>query len=70
MSTLHNGLLRTMKAHYCAKDHPVRIIRPLLFVREKLTRTFAEGAGLPIITDNCPACFEEPKVESEEGKAH
>lgn len=62
MSFLHNGLLGTMKAHYVAKEHPVRIIRPLIYVRESSTRGYAENGGLPVITDNCPACFEEPKV--------
>jgi len=27
----------------------------------KQTKEFAKQAGLPIINENCPACFEEPK---------
>jgi tRNA 2-thiocytidine biosynthesis protein TtcA len=38
----------------------LRIIRPLVFVRERVTRAFAEQAKLPIITENCPACFAAP----------
>eukprot|EP00730_Choanoeca_flexa_P019292 TRINITY_DN9419_c0_g1_i1.p1 TRINITY_DN9419_c0_g1~~TRINITY_DN9419_c0_g1_i1.p1 ORF type:complete len:1082 (+),score=286.83 TRINITY_DN9419_c0_g1_i1:146-3391(+) len=61
MSTFHNGRLRTMKAHYCNQEGDIRIIRPLVFTRERVTRAFAAEAKLPVIQDNCPACFEEPK---------
>merc|ERR1739845_284080 len=39
----------------------LRIIRPLVYARERSLRKFAEGAKLPIIAENCPACFESPK---------
>ena len=39
----------------------LRIIRPLVYTRERSLRKFAEGAKLPIIAENCPACFEAPK---------
>jgi len=39
----------------------LRIIRPFVYVREKDLRLFAESNFLPIITENCPACFEAPK---------
>ncbi|KAM3185972.1 hypothetical protein ACTXT7_005320 [Hymenolepis weldensis] len=39
----------------------LRVIRPLVHVREKMTRAFAEMAGLPVIPENCPACFQMPK---------
>ncbi len=70
MSAFHNGQLRTMKAHYRAKDHDVRVARPLTYAREALTREYAEAAGLPVITDNCPGCFEAPKVERCGGLVH
>ena len=35
--------------------------RPLVYTREKALRDFSDGAGLPVIAENCPACFEEPK---------
>merc|ERR1712151_97444 len=35
--------------------------RPLVNVREKVMAQFAKDNHLPIITDNCPACFAEPK---------
>ena len=61
LSAFHNGALRTMKACYTSASHGVRVIRPLIAVRESATRDFAYGAGLPVIADNCPACFETPK---------
>lgn len=60
MSAFHNGELRTMKAHYRIKDGDLRVIRPFVHVRERQTRAFAEHAGLPIIAENCPACFAKP----------
>jgi tRNA 2-thiocytidine biosynthesis protein TtcA len=60
MSIFHNGQLRTMKAHYVNDEGDIRIIRPLIRVRENQTRDFAQAANLPIIKDNCPACFEMP----------
>jgi len=61
MSVFHNGRLRTMKAAYKNKEGDLKIIRPLVYAREKSLRSFAEGSKLPIIAENCPACFEAPK---------
>lgn len=60
MSAFFNGQLRTMKAHYRNDDGDLRIIRPLVYVRERQTAAFAANAGLPVIPDNCPACFRAP----------
>ena len=60
MGALHNGQLRTMRAKYVA-ERGITVIRPLVYVREHVTRAFARDAGLPVINENCPACFEEPK---------
>jgi tRNA 2-thiocytidine biosynthesis protein TtcA len=61
MSVFHNGRLRTMKANYLNNAEDVRVIRPFAYVREYQTRQFAADAHLPIIDENCPACFEGPK---------
>ncbi|XP_066286673.1 uncharacterized protein [Branchiostoma lanceolatum] len=61
MSAFHNGLLRTMKANYTVREEDLRVIRPFVYVREKDLRNFAEKVKLPIIAENCPACFEAPK---------
>lgn len=60
MSAFHQGQLRTMKAHYLNDDGDIRIIRPLVYARERQTADFAREAQLPIIPDSCPACFSMP----------
>ena len=49
------------QAHYINDARDMRIIRPLALLRERLTREFASAMRLPIISENCPACFEGPK---------
>jgi len=49
-----------MKASYTVKEGDLRVIRPFVNVREKTLRDFAETKGLPVIPENCPACFEAP----------
>lgn len=63
MSAFHNGALRTMKANYTIRDenYDIRVIRPLAYTREKLMKKFAGDNSLPVISDNCPACFASPK---------
>ncbi|KAK2174789.1 hypothetical protein NP493_777g01038 [Ridgeia piscesae] len=61
MSAFHNGILRTMKAHYTVQEGDLRVIRPFVFVRERDLKTFAQQHCLPVIFENCPACFEAPK---------
>jgi tRNA 2-thiocytidine biosynthesis protein TtcA len=60
MSAFHGGQLKTMKAHYVIDAGDLRVIRPLVYVRERQTRDFARAAELPVIADNCPACFSMP----------
>lgn len=60
MSAFHGGKLKTMKAHYVNDDGDLRIIRPLVYARERQTRDFAMKNQLPIIADSCPACFSMP----------
>jgi tRNA(Ile)-lysidine synthase TilS/MesJ len=61
MSMMHNGLLRTMKANYTIDAGDLSVIRPLVYCRESLMTDFAKKCNLPVINENCPACFEEPK---------
>jgi tRNA(Ile)-lysidine synthase TilS/MesJ len=61
MSVMHNGFLRTMKAHYQIDAGDLAVIRPMVYCRESLMTAFAKSANLPVINENCPACFEEPK---------
>jgi tRNA(Ile)-lysidine synthase TilS/MesJ len=60
MSAFHRGQLGTMKAHYVNDQGDLRIIRPLVYVRERQTAAFAENVALPVVPDNCPACFSKP----------
>jgi tRNA 2-thiocytidine biosynthesis protein TtcA len=60
MSAFHGGRLQTMKAHYLNDDGDLRIIRPLVYVRERQTHDFACNNDLPVIADSCPACFAMP----------
>ena len=60
MSAFHGGQLRTMKAHYRTDSGDLRVIRPLVYARERQTRDYAVAADLPVIRDNCPACFRMP----------
>lgn len=61
MSVMHNGFLRTMKANYQINSGDLSVIRPMVYCRESLMTEFAKSVNLPIINENCPACFEEPK---------
>lgn len=60
MSAFHGGRLRTMKAHYLNDAGDIRVVRPLVYVRERQTADFATRAQLPVVPDSCPACFSAP----------
>ena len=61
MSSFFGGKLRTMQAHYLNDAGDVRVIRPFVYVRERQTRDFAANSNLPVIPENCPACFAMPQ---------
>ncbi len=60
MSSFYGGSLRTMKAAYTVDAGDLQVIRPLVYVRERQLAKFAVAAELPVIADNCPACFSKP----------
>jgi tRNA 2-thiocytidine biosynthesis protein TtcA len=60
MSAFHGGQLKTMKGNYVIDEGDLRVIRPLIYARERQLRDFASEAGLPVIEENCPACFAMP----------
>jgi len=60
MSAFHGGTLQTMKAHYTNDDGDLRVIRPLVYTRERMIADFAKKQALPVIAENCPACFSKP----------
>ena len=51
-----------MKANYAIEAGDVTVIRPFIYIREQQTKEFSMSCKLPIINENCPACFEQPKV--------
>ena len=60
MSAFRGGQLRTMKASYTNQAGDIRIIRPMIYVRERQTTEFSQEVALPVIPDSCPACFDMP----------
>lgn len=60
MSMCHNGKIQTMKAHYVNDAKDLRIIRPMVYLRERQLADFAKTQDLPVIADSCPACFSMP----------
>ncbi len=65
MSLFFGGKLRTMQAHYTNDAGDIRVIRPLVYARERQTASFARQAALPVIVENCPACFALPTARQE-----
>ena len=52
---------KAMKANYQINAGDISVIRPLVYCRESLMTDFAKSNHLPVVNENCPACFEEPK---------
>ena len=65
MSAFFAGQLRSMKAHYQIDAGDLRVIRPLVYVRERQTRDFSQQQHLPVVADSCPACFSMPSQRQE-----
>ena len=60
MSAFHGGQLRTMKAQYTHESGDLRVVRPMIYVRERQTDAFAKDAYLPVINEHCPVCAHMP----------
>lgn len=56
MNAFFGGKLRAMPAGYLNDDGDLRVIRPLVYARERQTEAFAQSGPLPVIPDNCPTC--------------
>ena len=56
--SIEKGTSETGNVYY---GGAIRVVRPLVYVREHETREFARYVHLPVINENCPACFEAPK---------
>jgi tRNA 2-thiocytidine biosynthesis protein TtcA len=53
MNLFFNGLIRAMAPKYTAKDHGHTVIRPMVFVEERLISRYARLMDFPIV-DFCP----------------
>ena len=49
-----------MKTNYLIDQGDLRIIRPLIYFREKLFKEFVTSNKISIIHENCLACFSGP----------
>jgi tRNA 2-thiocytidine biosynthesis protein TtcA len=56
MSAFYNGELRSMPPKLLAEDGVNVVIRPLCYVTEKETASFADLMGFPVINCGCPIC--------------
>ena len=59
MSMFNAGELRTMKAHYRVDAGDLRVIRPLVYCRERQLADFARAASLPVVPDSHSVAFPE-----------
>ncbi|KAF5304557.1 hypothetical protein FQA39_LY09608 [Lamprigera yunnana] len=48
LSIFHSGKIKSMNAHYYIREHDLRIIRPLIYVREKAIKQFIISHKLPV----------------------
>ncbi|GHV05071.1 tRNA 2-thiocytidine(32) synthetase TtcA [Campylobacterota bacterium] len=56
MSLFYGGKMRSMPPIYKAADHDIRVVRPLIKVREAQLAECARENGFPVVGDeNCPA---------------
>lgn len=61
LMSFFNGCLRTMKANYHAEGGDIRVIRPLVYTRERALREYATVCDFPVVNENCPACWDAPQ---------
>ncbi|CAH1106305.1 unnamed protein product [Psylliodes chrysocephalus] len=52
LSVFHTGKLRSLRAHYFIRDHDLRVIRPFVYVREKVLRQYSTNENLPVFTSS------------------
>ena len=54
LNLFFSGSIKGMSPNLLADDHKNRIIRPLVYVREEMTRRYALSMGLPTYGCSCP----------------
>jgi tRNA 2-thiocytidine biosynthesis protein TtcA len=53
LNLFFNGSIKGMSPNLLADDGTNRIIRPLVYVREEMTRQYAQSVGVPILGCSC-----------------
>jgi tRNA 2-thiocytidine biosynthesis protein TtcA len=53
LNLFFNGSIKGMSPNLLADDGRNRIIRPLVYVREEMTRQYAQSVGVPIVGCSC-----------------
>jgi tRNA 2-thiocytidine biosynthesis protein TtcA len=54
LNLFFNGSIKGMSPNLLADDGHNRVIRPLVYIKEAMTREFAQSLGVPIIGCSCP----------------
>ncbi len=54
LNMFFNGSIKGMSPNFLADDGRNRIIRPLVYVKEEMTRQYALSVGVPILGCSCP----------------
>lgn len=54
LNLFFNGSIKGMSANLLADDRINRVIRPMVYVKEEMTRSFAQSLGVPIAACGCP----------------
>jgi tRNA 2-thiocytidine biosynthesis protein TtcA len=52
-NTLFTGRLSALPPVTSSRDHEYRLIRPLVYVSEEITRAYAEALGVPLVPCGC-----------------
>ena len=63
MSTMYNGIMRTMKASYVIDEGDITVIRPAIYAREKALRDFSSRRGITRHQRKLPGVFRGAKGE-------
>lgn len=56
LNFLFAGRIKAMSPNFLAENRRIRVIRPLVFVKEEELAVYAKEAGLPVICCGCPVC--------------
>ncbi|XP_049878573.1 uncharacterized protein LOC126375626 [Pectinophora gossypiella] len=67
-SAFHGGALASIKAHYRVREHNIRIIRPFIYVRERMLESFCRQRALPEFRAQSPPASPAHSDDSNDNK--